>query len=307
MTYPVAEPARHRRLGQGPRGLDPGRRRPGDEVTVSSVANPPGQEEGSAFSAHPETGDADEGASGPPLGIAILILFADPHGASPPGLPLKAAIAAVLVSDVPERLARRWHPPTARETAALARDVQWRSCPGPPPTGTVASPVQPWSSAEPGGTPRRIRAAARRALTPSSVAQAPARTPGCRCGKGEDVGWVHRSTVADWHREVITRPHPPTGRTTGRPSASPEPFETRDPTGVNFTRRDAGELRPGSPRTGGNRPVYSSTGQLIGDIPADKVPPSSLTKDIAPPPPPPPPPAPERPTVGDPPRTPSGS
>ncbi|HSQ37381.1 MAG TPA: hypothetical protein VLS92_05760, partial [Acidimicrobiia bacterium] len=110
--------------------------------------------------------------------------------------------------------------------------------------------------------------------------------------QGDNVGWVHRSTVQDWHREVIVRPHPPTAGDYRESVNFPEGFEARDPGSANYTRQLPGNYQLGPPDANGHRPAYNSTGQLIGDIPADKVPSPSLTKDVAPPSPPPPPPTP---------------
>lgn len=281
--FPVTEPAGSGGPGDGA-GTDPDEGEPIDEVT-SSVANPPAdQEQGSAFSALSGDGDASDGGEWSAPGIAILILFLILMALAA-GLPLKAAISAVLVSGVPTDVV----PPSAAETAALARDVGAQLSNRQLPTGTVGSPVQPWSSAS-GEAPR-----ADFVLQPGEPfivvgGQGTGADAWVQVRQGENLGWVHQSAVAPWQEEVITRPLPPTQGDPYRETVGfPDPFLTRDPTGANLTRRDPGIYDLGSPDTGGNRPVYDREGKLIGNIPADQVPDTQLRRGPAPEPPPPPP------------------
>ena len=262
---------------------------PGEEATVSSVANPPAGSEENAFSAQSGDGDADEEGEWSPLGIAITILFAVLMAIAL-GLPLRAAVAMALASDIPEDWLGGGQLPTARETATLAQEVQL-GLSGEPPTVTVASPVQPRSSPDPEAPPAEF------VLQPGQPytmlgGEGAGPNDWVQVRQGDNVGWVHRSTLQDWHREVIVRPHPPTAGDYRESVGFPHNFETRDPGSVNYTRQLPGNYQLGPPDAGGHRPVYNSTGQLIGDIPADKVPSPSLTKDVAPPSPPPPPPTP---------------
>ena len=282
--FPVAEPGGGDGPENGP-GADPDEGGQVDEVT-SSVANPPAdQEEGGAFSALSGDGDSDDGGEWSAPGIAILILFLILMALAA-GLPLKAAISAALVSGV----STDGVSPSAAETAALARDVGAQLSNRPLPTGTVESPVQPWSSAS-GEAPR-----AEFVLQPGEPftvvgGQGTGPDAWLQVRQGEDVGWVHQSAVAPWQEEVITRPLPPTQGGPYRETVNfADPFLTRDPTGANLTRRDPGIYDLGPPDAGGNRPVYDREGNLIGSLPADQLPDTRLRRGSAPEPPPPPPP-----------------
>ncbi len=106
----------------GTLGAEPGNSSeddPGGGETVTSAANPPTEDEGSVFSAQSGDGDADEGGEWSPLGVAILILFLILMALAA-GFPLKAAVASVLAGWRPGLT-----PPTAGETAALARACSW--------------------------------------------------------------------------------------------------------------------------------------------------------------------------------------
>lgn len=261
-------------------GVEPGHSsgdEPGGEETVTSAANPPAGDDGSVFSAQAGDGDTDEGGEWSPLGIAILILFLILMALAA-GLLLKAAVAAVLTG---------WRPgprvPTAGETATLARDVQL-GLSEEPPTVTVASPVQPWSSPNTGASPAEF------VLQPGEPytlfgGEGAGPDDWVQVRQGDNVGWVHRSTVQDWHREEIVRPHPPTAGDYRETVGFPQGPDVRPPGGVNYTRRPPGNYQLGPPGADGHRPVYDFQGNLIGSTPVDKVPPSSLRKDVAPPPP----------------------
>ena len=156
------------------------------------------------------------------------------------GLPLKEAVAMALASDIPEDwLGGPTLLPTARETATLAQEVQL-GLSGEPPTVTVASPVQPWSSPDPGAPPAEF------VLQPGQPytmlgGEGAGPNDWVQVRQGDNVGWVHRSTVQDWHQEVIVRPHPPTAGDYRENVSFPAGFRgTRDPGSVNCTRQPAG-------------------------------------------------------------------
>jgi len=259
---------------------DPSGDEPAGGETVTSAANPPAGGESSLFNALSGDGGMDEGDEWSPLGIAILILFLILIALAA-GLPLQAAVAAVLAG---------WRPgptlPTAGETAVLARDVQLGLAEEPP-TVTVASPVRPWSSPDTGAPPAEF------VLQPGQPytmlgGEGAGPNEWVQVRQGENVGWVHRSTVQDWHPEVIVRPLPPTaGDYRETVGFFPQGPDVRPPGGANYTRRPSGNYQLGPPDASGHRPVYDSEGTLIGSTPANQVPPSSLRKDVAPPPPPP--------------------
>ena len=190
----------------------------------------------------------------------------------------------------PGGLARRGPPPTAHETATLAREVQL-GLSGEPPTVTVASPVQPWSSPDTGAPPAEFVLQPGQPYTmlggegagPNDWVQVRQGTTSAGCTARRCKTGTGRSSLGPTHplagdyRETV---------------GFPQDFETRDPGSVNYTRQLPGNYQLGPPDASGHRPVYNSTGQLIGSIPVDKVPSPSLTKDVAPPSPPPPPPTP---------------
>jgi len=203
------------------------------------------------------------------------------------GLPARAAVAAVLAG---------WRPapapalPTAGETATLAREVQL-GLSGEPPTVTVASPVQPRSSPDSGAPPAGF---VLQPGQPYTMFGGEDTGPGdwVQVRDGNNVGWVHRSTVQDWHREQIARPHWPTAGDYRETVGFLRGPDVRPPGGGDYTRQPPGEYGLGPPGADGHRPVYDWKGKLIGSTPADWVPSSSLGKDIAPPPLPPAPPTP---------------
>lgn len=265
--------------GEASTGVEPGGTsgdEPPGEETVSSVPRPPG----SVFGAQSADGDAGGKGGWSPLGITVLILFLILMALAA-GRSLKASVASVLLSPFRSEKAR----PTPGETAALARDVQWGL--GREQTVTVQSPVMPWSSPDP-GAPR-----ADFVLQPGQ----PYTMLGGRDGgpddwvqvrQGENSGWVHRSTLQEWREEVVVMPRPPGPGDYRETVNFPQGLDTRDPGGTSYTRREAGNYQLGPPGPDGFRPVYDWQGRLIGGIPADKVPPSPLTRPGAPPPPPPP-------------------
>ena len=89
----------------------------------------------------------------------------------------------------------------------------------------------------------------------------PARSAWVQVRQGDNVGWVHRSTVQAWHREVIVRPHPTAGGDYREYVGFPQGLDTRDPGGVNYTRQPPGNYQLGPPDAGGHRPVYDWQGK----------------------------------------------
>ena len=153
-----------------------------------------------------------------------------------------------------------------------------------PATVTVASPVQPRSSPDTGAPPAEF---VLQPGQPYTMLGGEGAGPNAwvQVKQGDNVGWVHRSTVQAWQREVIVRPYPTAGGDYRECVGFPQGLDTRDPGGVNYTRQPPGNYQLGPSDAGGHRPVYDWQGNLVGSIPADKVPPSSLRKDVAPPPP----------------------
>lgn len=260
-----------------------GGQNPEDPGSASTVPQNPAGDDGEDDSAAlPWSSGKGEGWS--PQAIAILILFLI-LVALAAGLSLKAAVASVLTG---------WRPgptlPTAGETAALARDVQL-GVSAEHPTVTVASPVQPWSSPDIGAPPAGFML---QPGQPYTMLGGEGAGPDAwvQVRQGDNVGWVHRSTLEAWNPEIIVRPRPPTAGDYRELVGFSQGFDTRDPGGVNWTRRPPGNYQLGPPDAGGHRPVYDQGGNLIGSIPANDLPASSLRKDVAPPLPPPAPPTP---------------